>query len=222
MKTAIVIGATGLVGNELVKLLLKDSRIELVKVFTRKSLHINNNKLEEHIINFDQPDQWKKLVTGDILYSALGTTLKVAGSKDAQYIVDYNYQYNFARMAAANGVGKYILVSASGSSANSKIFYSRMKGELERDIKKIPFETIHILRPGMLKGKRDKVRTGEILGVALLNAIGSFPGLQALKPISGTEVANAMINATFRHVVGIHSYGPSVLFDLSKTVAVTG
>lgn len=208
MKTAIVIGATGLVGNELLKLLLKDSRIEKVIVLTRRATTIECPKLEEHIVAFDKPDTWKKLVVGDILYSALGTTLRAAGSKEAQYQVDYTYQYLAAKAAAANSVKKYVLVSAAGSSPDSRIFYSRMKGELERDIRKLPFETIHILRPGMLAGHRDKTRTGEIIGGAIMNMIGKIPGLHSLSPIAGNEVARAMINASFRHVVGIHQYGP--------------
>ncbi len=94
MKTAIVIGATGLVGEQLVALLLKDTRFEKVKTFVRRSANMNNPKLEEHVIDFDQPESWKKQVTGDVLYSALGTTLRVAGSKEAQYKIDYTYQYN--------------------------------------------------------------------------------------------------------------------------------
>ena len=220
MKTAIVIGATGLVGKELTQLLLNDSRIEKVKLFVRRSTGITHAKLEEHVADFNNPDAWKKWVSGDILYSAMGTTLKAAGSKEAQYLVDHTYQLNMAKTAAANGVQKYILVSAGGASAQSKIFYSRMKGELELDIRKLPFETIHILRPGMLKGHRDNTRTGEIIGGAVLDLVSRLPGLKALQPITGHEVAKAMINASFRHIVGIHSYSPGALFKLSELVPV--
>lgn len=206
MKTAIVIGATGLVGSELVALLLKDSRFEKVKVLVRRGTGIVHDKLEEHIVNFDETDDIKKLLTGDVLYSAMGTTLRAAGSKDAQYKIDYTYQYQVAKMAAANDVPEYVLVSAAGSSPDSKIFYSRIKGELERDIRKLPFETIHILRPGMLAGNRKEVRTGEKISIGVMNVVSIIPGLAKLRPIQGTEVAHAMINATFRHMVGIHCY----------------
>jgi len=216
MKTAIVIGATGLVGEQLVILLLKDTRFEKVKTFVRRSANIVHPKLEEHIISFDDQDNWKKLVTGDVLYSALGTTLRIAGSKEAQYKIDYTYQYAFAKIAAANNVKEYVLVSAAGSTPDSKIFYSKMKGELERDIKKLPFETIHIIRPGMLAGERQKVRTGERLGIGIMNLIGKIHGLGSLKPIQGNEVAHAMINATFRHVTGIHTYTMGEVFKLAN------
>lgn len=216
MKTAIVIGATGLVGSSLVKLLLKDRRFEKVKVLVRNSTGLTNDKLEEHLVNFDDSDNLKQLVTGDVLYSAMGTTLRTAGSKEAQYHIDYTYQYRVAKIAAANDVKEYILVSAAGASPESKIFYSRMKGELERDVKRLPFETIHIIRPGMLAGHRAEVRTGEKLGVGVMNALSLLPGLSKLKPIQGEEVAKAMINATFRHVSGIHSYSMGDVFKLAN------
>ena len=215
MKTAIVIGATGLVGNELVQQLLKDSRFDKVKVFVRRSMKIVNNKLEEHIVDFETPDSWKKNVTGDVLYSAMGTTLKAAGSKEAQYEIDYTYQYQVARMAANNNVGQYVLVSAAGSSVDSKIFYSKMKGELERDVKKLPFDTIHIIRPGMLAGERREARSGEKIGISIMNLVAMIPGLKRLKPIQGAEVARAMINATFKHVIGIHSYTMGEVYQLA-------
>lgn len=206
MRTAIVIGATGLVGRQLTELLLNDSRFELVRVFVRRSTGMEHGRLEEHIVDFDEPDGWKKLVHGDVLFSAMGTTLRAAGSKEGQYKVDYTYQYRTAKAAAGNNVREYVLVSAAGAAVDSAIFYSRMKGELERDIKKLPFETIHILRSGILAGSRKEVRTGEKIGISVMNALSVIPGLSKLRPVDGIEVAKAMVNASFRHVVGIHTY----------------
>ena len=216
MKTAIVIGATGLTGTQLVAQLLKDSRFDTVKVFVRRSTGIKNAKLAEHIVDFNSPDDFKKLVTGDVLYSAMGTTLKVAGSKEAQYLIDYTYQYNIAKIAAANGVGTFVLVSAAGSNPSSKVFYSKIKGELERDVKLLPFDAIHIIRPGMLAGDRKEHRGGEKIGIAVMKLVSKIPGLGSLKPILGTEVAQAMINATFKDKQGIHSYSMGEVFKLAK------
>jgi uncharacterized protein YbjT (DUF2867 family) len=216
MKTAIVIGATGLVGSHLVELLLKDTRIDKIKIFTRRSTNIFNGKIEERIVNFDEPDKWKKYVTGDIFYSAMGTTLKAAGSKDMQYSIDYTCQYQVAKIAALNNVPEYILVSAAGANPGAKIFYSRMKGLLEQDVKKLPFETIHIIRPGMLAGDRKEKRNGEKAGIGVLNMLSAIPGLGHLKPIQAREVAYAMINASFRHVVGIHIYTLGEVFKLAR------
>lgn len=218
MKTAIVIGATGLTGGELTTRLLNDSRFEKVKIFVRRSTGILHPKLEEYVVNFDEPDGWKKQLTGDVLYSAMGTTLRVAGSKEAQYKVDYTYQYASAKYAANNGVKTYILISSGGASPDSPIFYTKMKGELEREIKKLPFETIHIIKPGMLAGNRHTKRTGEAIGISIMSLVGAIPGLGALKPIDAGTVAHAMINATFRRVAGIHVYNMGEVFKLAKVV----
>ena len=155
-------------------------------------------------------------MTGDVLYSAMGTTLKAAGGKAAQYKIDYTYQHEVAKVAAAHNVPVYILVSAAGADPGSKIFYSRMKGELERDVKKLPFDTIHIVRPGMLGSGRKEVRGGEQLGIGVMKAIALIPGLGSLKPIDGKEVAQAMINATFKQGQGIRSYTMGGVFKLAK------
>ena len=121
-------------------------------------------KLQERIVNFDAVPEWKALLTGDVLFSSLGTTLKQAGSKEAQYKVDFTYQYNIAKAAADNGVSQYVLVSSAGASPQSRIFYSRMKGELEEAVKTFSFPHITILQPGILQGERDEFRLGERIG----------------------------------------------------------
>jgi len=216
MSTAIVLGATGLVGGELVKLLLADDRFDKVKVFVRHSTELRAPKLEEHIVNFDQPDTWRALVKGNVLFSALGTTIGKAGSKEAQYKVDYTYQYQMAEIAADNGCTTYALVSAAWSSPDSKIFYSRMKGELERDVQKLPFQNIHIIRPGALTGDRKEKRTGEIISVGIMNIISRIPGLHQLKPIHGKEVGQALINASLKEGHGIHTYTLGEVFKLAE------
>ncbi len=220
MRTAIVIGATGLVGRQLVELLLIDSRFGLVKIFTRRSTGLSHKKLEEHVVDFDDVLNWKKLVTGDVLYSAMGTTLRKAGNKENQYKVDYHYQYQVARAAAGNEVKEYVLVSSAGADPGSKIFYSRMKGELERDVKKLSFAAVHIIRPGILSGARYEVRVGEKIGIGIMRVLSVIPGLGNLKPIEGIQVAKAMINATFRHVVGIHAYTMGEVFKLANRANV--
>lgn len=213
---ALVIGATGLVGSELITQLIADKQFEKVKAFTRRPLAKKHEKLEEQIINFDYPQEWKELVTGDVLFSSLGTTLKKAGSKGAQFKIDYTYQYQFAKAATENRVPQYVLVSAAYASSNSRIFYSRMKANLEKDIKKLPFQNITILRPGMLSGNRKEERFGEKLGVSVFNLLHRIPGLGSLKPIHASIVAKAMINAVTHHPSSINEYNLGEVFQLAE------
>jgi uncharacterized protein YbjT (DUF2867 family) len=215
MKTALVIGATGLVGSQLLNQLLADARFENVKVFVRRSTGENHPKLEEHIVNFDAIDTWKQNLKGDVLFSALGTTLKQAGGKDAQYKIDFTYQYNVAKAAAENGVPQYVLISSAGASAQSRIFYSRMKGELENAVKALSFQHIHILQPGILQGHRPQPRPGERIGIALLSAAGVIPGLKKYRPIEDKTVAQAMINAAFREEKHIEVWTLENVFTLA-------
>jgi uncharacterized protein YbjT (DUF2867 family) len=213
--TALVIGATGMVGKELVQQLLAHPSFAKVIVFTRRPYELTHPKLEQHIILFDNKESWQHLVKGDVLFSALGTTLKQAGSKEAQYKIDYHYQYNFAEAASNNNVPAYVLISSAMASDKAKLFYTRMKGELERDIKKLSFSSIAIIRPGMLTGNREEKRLGEKIGtraILLLNGMGL---LKKQKPIHASIVAKAMINASLDGKKGIYTYELLEVFQLA-------
>lgn len=119
---ALVIGATGATGKDLVNQLLNDKDFEEVNIFVRKPVDIQNDRLHVHVVNFEKPEEWKGMVKGDVAFSCLGTTLKDAGSKEAQRKVDFDYQYEFAKAARENDVEDYILVSAYGASPDSRIF----------------------------------------------------------------------------------------------------
>lgn len=198
MKRALVIGATGLVGAALTDLLLRDNRFETVVVAVRRATGKQHPKLHEHLVDFNAIDTWKHLLQGDVLFSTLGTTLKQAGSKEAQYQVDFTYQYNVAKAAAETGVKHYVLVSSAGASPQSRLFYPRMKGALEDAVKRLPFPHVHILQPGILQGHRTNVRLGERIGIAVMAALGNIPSLRKYRPVPATTVAQALINASFR------------------------
>lgn len=215
MKTAVIIGATGMVGNNLVQLLLHDDRFSRIIVFVRRPLQIQDNKLEEHIINFDKPESWMHLVQGDILFSALGSTIKQAGSQDNQYKIDYTYQYSFAQAAAKNQIPTLVLVSAAGANPKARIFYSRMKGELERDVKTLPFKSVNIIRPGLLHGTRKEERFGENMAYKALKAINAIGLFKQYRPISGETVAAALRNAGLQAKPGLNNYTLTEVFDLA-------
>lgn len=192
---ALVIGATGATGKDLVKQLLNDKEFDEVNIFVRKPVDIQNDKLKVHVVNFDRPEDWKDMVKGDVAFSCLGTTLKAAGGKEAQKKVDYNYQYEFAKAAKENEVEDYILVSAYGANPTSKIFYSRMKGELEEAVKQLHFTKITIFKPGMLE-RKDSERTGEVLGSRIIKFANKLGLLESQKPLPTDILAKAMINSS--------------------------
>lgn len=191
---ALVIGATGATGKDLVNQLLHDKDFEEVNIFVRKPIDIQNNKLKVHVVDFEKPNDWKDSVKGDVAFSCLGTTLKSAGSKGAQRKVDFDYQYEFAKAAKENDVDDYVLVSAYGANSKSKIFYSKMKGELEEAVKQLHFNKITIFKPGMLE-RKDSERTGEVLGSRIIKFANKLGLLESQKPLPTDILAKAMINS---------------------------
>lgn len=192
---ALVIGATGATGKDLVNQLLNDKEFEEVDIFVRKPVDIQDEKLKVHIVNFEKPEEWKGMVNGDVAFSCLGTTLKDAGSKEAQKKVDFDYQYEFAKAARENNVEDYILVSAYGANPQSKIFYSKMKGELEEAVKQLHFNKITIFKPGMLE-RKDSERTGEVLGSRIIKFANKLGLLESQKPLPTDILAKAMIKSS--------------------------
>lgn len=194
-KTALVLGATGLVGSQLVSLLIEDGDFAEIKVFGRRSLGIENQKIKEHIVDFDHPESWKADLNGDVLFSSLGTTIKKAGTKDNQYRVDFTYQYEVAKAASENKVPTFVLVSSLGANPRSSIFYPRIKGELDEAVKQLNFNSLYILRPSALVGDRQEERVGESVMIKVTSvACKIFPFLKKYQPIPAETVAAAMIN----------------------------
>ena len=210
---ALVLGATGATGRELVKLLLEDSKFEKVSIFLRNIPEIRNDKLEIHKIDFNKINEYKDLIKGDILFSALGTTKKDAGGKKEQYLVDYTYQYEFAKIASENGVANYSLVSSYGANANSSFFYPKIKGELEESVKKLNFKKIDIFQPPMLIRQSDLMRSGEKSGIKFLNTVNKIGVLKSQKPLNVKDLALKMVSfAMLKNQFGITTYQPKDLF----------
>lgn len=196
MKTAIVIGSTGMVGAELIKKLIESEDYSKIISLVRRESGVKHPKLSEHAIDFDRPETWKELVKGDVLFSVMGTTIKNAKTKENQFKVDYTYQYETAKIASGNGVPIYVLVSSVGAKSSSGNFYLKIKGKLEDDVQKLPFKVISILQPGQLDGNRTESRPAEKIAIKLmylLNKIGLF---KKYRPIQASEVAKVMINVT--------------------------
>lgn len=207
-----VIGASGLVGHELLVQLLDHPEFEKVRIFVRRATGIDHPKLEEQIIDFDQTESWKPLVKGDVLFSTLGTTIKTAKTKENQYRVDFTYQYEFAKAASENGVPAYLLVSSMGANPKSSVFYSRIKGELEDAVAKLPFQKLFIIRPSILDGDRKEKRAGEKVGLILSRFLTKFI-LKVYRPTPVDLLASKMIRLSLEKVPGIRTIGGLELFQ---------
>ena len=190
---ALVLGASGATGRELVKLLLDDSNFSQVSIFVRTDPKISDKKLTIHKIDFAKLEEYKDLIKGDILFSALGTTKKDAGGKDQQYEIDYTYQYEFAKIAAENGVANYSLVSSVGANSKSSFFYPKIKGALEEAVKKLNFKKIDIFQPPMLIRQPDLMREGEKSGIKILNRLNKIGILKSQKPLAVEKLAEKML-----------------------------
>ena len=215
LKVVNVIGATGMVGRELVSQLLERPEVGKVRIFVRRKSGMEHPHLEEVVTGLGTPLNWEKKVTGDVLFSALGTTLKQAGSKEEQYRVDVTNNFTFAETAARNGVSTYVLVSAAGADAGSKIFYSRMKGELDERVQRLPFTSITILRPSILSGNREVRRPMEEWSVKMMTWVSQW-FFRDYRPVPAETVALAMINAALLiNAPGTTIVKPGELFTLA-------
>ena len=191
MKAA-VIGATGAIGKDLVSQLLADDQFEQVEIFVRKEAGLSHPKLVSHVVDFSHPEHWAGDVRADVAFSCMGTTLHAAGSKAAQYVVDHDYQLHFACVARQNDVDTFVLVSSIGATATSWVFYSRMKGEIERDVKALDFPHLVIVRPSLLIRKGTD-RFAEVLGLPVIRFFNKFGLFKDRAPIETAVVAQSMI-----------------------------
>lgn len=214
-KTAIVIGATGLVGNALLKFLLADDSFSNVIVFARRKTGFSHEKLNEHMVDFSQLSSWKHKVIGDELFSCFGTTLKKAGSKEKQFEIDFTFVHQTAQAALENGCKSLIIVSSIGSKANSSNFYLSMKGKLEDALWDLKPERLILHRPSILDGPRQEKRSGERVGLAIMRLLGHIPLFMKYRPIHADLVAKALIESTFQDTQGKKVYEMNEMFELA-------
>lgn len=217
-KTALVFGATGLIGGHLVNFLLLHGAYEKVKTFGRRELDIEHPKLEQHIVNFDDPKSVREHMTGDDLFCCLGTTRAKAGSKEAFFKVDFIYAFRVAKLGVEQGINQFFLVSSVGADKNSFFYYSRVKGEIEEAIKGLDYWSIHIFRPSVLLGERPENRWGEEIAGKIGGFLDGITGglLTKYRPIESDIVAKAMVGAAQKFEKGIHIYPSEHLQELAE------
>ena len=208
MKTAIIIGSTGLTGAHLLQKLLESNQYDKVINFSHRETNVVHPKLINYIVNFDKPEEFCDLVRGDDFFCTIGTTIKKAGSKDAFRKVDFTYPQHFAKCAMENGVSNFLIISAMGANPKSSNFYSRTKGEIEEYLKTSSFKSVSIMRPSLLLGNRQEFRFAEKVGGAVMKFL-SFAFIGALakyKAIEAKTLANAMFKIAQNNENGVAIY----------------
>ena len=209
--TAIVAGATGLVGRELVRLLLSDLDYDKVIALVRRPIELNHEKLIQRMTDWEEgplEQVIKDDLNGSHVFCALGTTIRKAKTKEQFRKVDFDYPVWLGRLAKKYGASSFLIVSAMGASKDSLFFYSQVKGEVEESLKDLDLPSLHIFRPSLLLGQRDEFRFGEKMA-EILGGLFSFlmiGGLRQYKPITGTAVAQGMIQAAKKGSKGTRIY----------------
>lgn len=182
--TAVVIGASGLVGSCLLEELLNDPLFDKVRVLLRKPLPLHHPKLVQELVNFDDTSDYEnKFGKGDVIFCCMGTTLKkVKGDKEAYYSVDYDIPVNAARIGLSLGYSRFLMVSSIGANPHSSNFYLQLKGKTEEAVEQFKFSSVYIFRPSILLGSRNERRPAEKISQAVMNTF-SFLFIGPLKKI---------------------------------------
>ena len=193
MRTALLAGSTGLIGKQLLELLLSDPHYTAVKAISRKPLAIQHAKLQNIVSDLDTLTEHHDQLKADDVFCCLGTTIKQAGSQAAFRKVDYDYPLELAKLTKNQGATQFLIITALGSDAKSGIFYNQVKGEVEQAIDAVGFDSYHIFRPSLLLGERTEKRAGEGAATVVYKALGFMIPLK-YKAIDSAKVAKAMLH----------------------------
>ena len=217
-KTALLAGATGLVGHQCLHLLLADNRYEKVISIGRRPLPIEHPKLTQKIVDFDLLDSFNADLKADDVFCCLGTTIKKAGNQANFFKVDFTYVTKLAAVTSANGASQFLVVSAMGADANSGIFYNKVKGQMQDALQQIPFKCIHIFQPSLLLGDRKESRPGEKAAQLVMPALSFLMvgPLRKFRAIEDVTVAKAMLHAAHQDKPGVHIYQSDKVEELGN------
>ncbi len=210
-KTAIIAGASGLIGRSLTQQLLKSNDYGQVIALVRKPMGLQHDKLSEVTVDFDGLENIQDFPKGDDIFCCLGSTMKKAGSKEAFYKVDFTYPYELAKAALSAGADRFFLVSAMGAKLKSRYFYNRVKGELEDKISFLNYRTIYIFKPALLRGKRGESRPGESFAKAITTIIPFFGPWKKYHPIHADKVADSMMKVAQQEDKGCYFYQSEIM-----------
>ncbi|MEI9947189.1 MAG: NAD(P)H-binding protein [Chitinophagaceae bacterium] len=216
-RTASLIGATGLIGNYLLQELLKDDYFTTVRLLIRRPVALSHPKLEKKLVDFNDAESFKLALEGTtIIFCCIGTTTKkVKGNKELYRKIDFDIPVNTAKFGKETGCETFVFVSSLGANKNSNSFYLKLKGETEEALKSIGLNSLYIMRPSLLLGKRKEFRLGEKLAEVFMVPV-SFLLPAKYKPVDGMKVAKAMIVAAKQEKKGIFVYENREIKNFNK------
>ena len=217
-RTALLVGATGLVGGHLLDLMLANPAYGQLTALVRRPLSRTADKLTQRVVDFERLPQSSGDWQADDVFLCLGTTIAVAGSQEKFRRVDHDYTVETARLARDRGAVRLGLISSVGAAEGASSFYLRVKGETERDVSALGYESVEIFRPSLLEGDRSEKRRGEAVGIAVTRAVSwaMVGGLRAYRPIQAERVAAAMLHAVLHAEPGRHVHSYDELIALSS------
>ena len=219
-QTAVVVGATGLIGSQVVEELLNDNDFGIVRTLTRRPMKIIHPKLQQQIVNFnDLNDYSEKFGEGDVIFCCIGTTnKKVNGDNTAYEKIDFGIPVNAAEIGISKNFKKYLVVSAIGANENSSNFYLQLKGKTENALKEFSFSNLSIFRPGQLLGKRNEYRRGEKKLQAATKFMSRFlfGSLKKYHSINAKDVAKAMVKESKQNNTGVRYFEYTQMMNLSR------
>ena len=206
-KQVTLFGATGLIGGYLLKFLLKDSDIHLINLVGRKPFHLQHDKINNIVIDFEDVSSISNSITGsEAVFVSIGTTMsKVNGDKQKYKSVDFDIIFNIAKACKQKNVRQLIYVSSLGANSNSSNFYLRLKGEIDEAVAKLNLNSTYIFRPSILLGKRNESRLGEKI-MQFVMPLLDFMIPSNSKAIKAEDVAKSMLNTTKNYKSGLHIY----------------
>jgi uncharacterized protein YbjT (DUF2867 family) len=207
----ILVGASGLIGSNLLSELIQSEAITEILLLVRKSTGISNPKIKELILNFDELNSYSSEIQGDIMYSCLGTTTRETPDSKLYKKIDLEYPLNLAKLGVKNGVSQFHIISSLGADPESSNSYLKLKGELEQELKKLHIPSLHIYQPSFLIGDRKENRLSDKIMKPIFKLIDPLliGPLKKYRSIKAVNVAKVMLSQSIKNLKGTFIY-PSI------------
>jgi uncharacterized protein YbjT (DUF2867 family) len=207
-KKAIIVGASGLIGSNLLDILLAQPDYHEVLIIARKKSKNKNTKISQLIIDFEELEKYADKITGDVIFCCLGTTRSATPDLAEYRKIDHDYPVKLAEIAVRNGIEQFHYISAIGANSQSSNFYTKIKGDAENDLKNVGLKSLQIYEPSLLIGNRKKRRLIESAAAVIMKIINPLlvGKLNKYRAIKAIDVAKAMYKQSLKNKVGVYTY----------------